>query len=273
MNAPAALTLGLDAPEHRPGWQRGRFHNDWLQARFSLNFGAWRAPGREAFGPLRVLNDDRVQPRRGFPMHPHRDVDILMIPLTAPIEHRDDRGGHAVVHPGQIQWMRAGSGIAHAQTNACASAVDHHLQLWFEPRRVGGEPAVRQHTLPALRLGQWQPLHGPALDDAAGRGFEPDADVRVSLGWSAPGQPLSLPAGQARLLHAVRGRGHAQRPGGQSHALEAGDEAVWFDTAPALRVGSLSVAVWLVVDTAPVDPVSGRLRTSRPGEWRLAGDR
>ena len=128
--------------EVRPGNDRGTFTNHWLQARFSFSFGAWQQPGREGFGSLRALNEDIVQPDTGFDMHPHRDLDIFMLPLSGVVEHCDSLGNLVRVRPGQVQRMFAGSGIRHSQMNASMSELDHHLQIWLTPRQAGGMTKV-----------------------------------------------------------------------------------------------------------------------------------
>ena len=225
------------------GAERGRLRTDWLDARLTLDFGGWTRAGRERFGPLRVLNDDRVAPRSGFGMHGHRDLDILMVPLSAPIEHRDSEGRRQWVRPGQIQWMRAGSGIAHSQMNASADSTDRHLQLWIEPRRRGLAPAVQVHDIAALRPGHWSAVAGRA----AGL-FEPDADIGLWLGRSAPGRVLTLPGAAARLLQVVSGTVQVLAADGGRSVLSEGDALVWHSGACPLLLRAAQTADLLRVD-------------------------
>jgi redox-sensitive bicupin YhaK (pirin superfamily) len=115
--------------------ERGCLSNDWLDARFSFSFGPWRDARWDRFGPLLALNEDVVQPGTGFAMHPHADLEILIVPHTGLVEHRDSEGGHGIVHPGEVQMMRAGRGIRHSQMNPSPDTPDHHFQVWIEPRR------------------------------------------------------------------------------------------------------------------------------------------
>ena len=103
--------------EIRRSAERGTMRTDWLDARFSFSFDNYVDPHRMRFGPLLALNDDRVQPGTGFPMHPHHDLEIVMLPRSGAVEHRDNQGREMLVHPGELQWMRAGSGIRHRQWN------------------------------------------------------------------------------------------------------------------------------------------------------------
>ena len=226
-----------------PGERRGRFSTSWLDARLTLNFGPWRLAGRERFGPLRVLNDDRVLPLSGFGMHEHQDLDILMVPLTAPIEHRDSEGRHQWVRPGQIQWMRAGSGIAHSQMNASSEITDRHLQLWVEPARRALEPEVHVHDTGRPRPGEWLALCG----EEAGL-FQPDADIGLWLGAAEPGKVLTLKAAASRLLQVVDGTVQVFAASGSRTTLHEGDALVFHERASALLVRAPGPATVLCVD-------------------------
>lgn len=230
-------------PELWPSKRRGHFSTSWLDARLTLNFGPWRLAGREQFGPLRALNDDRVLPLSGFGMHEHKDLEILMVPLTAPIEHRDSEGRHQWVRPGQIQWMRAGSGIAHSQMNASAEQTDRHLQLWVEPTRRGLAPEVHVHDIGPPRPGHWLALCGK---DAAL--FHPDADIRIWLGCAQPGKVLTLMSAGARLLQVVDGSVQVLQASGVRTALGEGDALVFHNHAGPLLLRAPSHATLLCVD-------------------------
>lgn len=237
--------MNLHHPDHHlwPADSRGRITAGWLDARLTLNFAGWRKAGRERFGPLRVLNDDRVLPRQGFAMHPHRDLDILMVPLTTAIEHRDSEGRHQWVRPGQIQWMRAGTGIAHSQMNASAEFVDRHLQLWVEPRRQGLVPEVQVHDIGLPAPGQWQALCG----SAAGL-FQPDAPIALHLGRATPGRGLHLPPAEARLLQVVHGEVLAIGANGMRAEVREGDALVFHRQAFALLLRPAADSLLLCAD-------------------------
>jgi quercetin 2,3-dioxygenase len=231
-----------------PSERRGQISTNWLDARLTFNFGPWSLAGRERFGPLRVLNDDRVLPLSGFGMHEHQDLEILMVPLTAPIEHRDSEGRHQWVRPGQIQWMRAGSGIAHSQMNASAEQTDRHLQLWVEPTRRGLAPEVHVHDIGSPVPGHWLALCGT---DAAL--FQPDAEIRMWLGCAQPGKVLTLMSAGARLLQVVDGSVQVLGVSGWRAALSEGDALVFHNHAGPLLLRAPSHATLLCVDLpAPV---------------------
>lgn len=230
-------------PQLWPNKQRGSLRTDWLDAKLTLNFGPWKLDGRERFGPLLVLNDDRVRPLAGFGMHEHRDLDILMVPLTTPIEHRDSEGRRQLVRPGQIQWMRAGSGIAHSQMNASSQQMDRHLQLWVEPKRQGLHPEVHVHDLGVATPGHWLALCGEDVGM-----FQPDADLRILLGISGPAGVLTLGTAGARLLQVVTGTVQVWGVGGLRMTLVEGDTIAFHNQACPLLIQAPINCMMLCVD-------------------------
>lgn len=192
-----------DGFQIRRAADRGHFANDWLDARFSFSFGGWHDPLWPRCGPLLAINEDRVQPGRGFAMHPHDNLEILMLPRRGWIEHRDNLGGHAIVAPGELLFMRAGAGIRHSQMNPSADEIDHHFQIWLAPRTSGLRPCVQTLPLAPPAAGGWVVLASGA--DAGGMPI--DADATVWWGRAETGAPLVLPAwpGTGRYLHVMRG--------------------------------------------------------------------
>lgn len=105
----------------------------WLKSSFSFSFAEYYDPANMGFGPLRVFNDDVVQPLTGFGPHPHREMEIVSIVLKGELEHKDSSGRQEVIRPGDVQRMSAGTGIIHSEMNPSASQEVNFLQLWFEP--------------------------------------------------------------------------------------------------------------------------------------------
>lgn len=234
---------------------RGAFRNDWLDARFSFSFGEYDAPARRRFGPLLALNEDRVQPGTGFPMHPHRDLEIVMLPLSGEVEHHDDRGGHAIVRPGQWQWMRAGTGIRHRQWNPSPAASDHHLQIWLEPMHRGLLPRVEVFAIEAPAPGTWhtliarQPVTGAQVIGV---------DCTLALGVLTPDQPLQCLAHEGgRYLHVIEGEVLVTGADAGVLTLHAGDALARFDCATPLVLSAKGPGRLLRFDTAAVDPHTG----------------
>ena len=118
----------------------------WLLARWHFSFDHYHDPEHMQFGPLRVFNHDVVQPGQGFPMHPHRDMEIVTFVIRGKIEHRDSTGGHGIIGPGEVQYMRAGRGVRHSEVNPSKDEETELLQMWVLPEKLGAEPAYEQRS-------------------------------------------------------------------------------------------------------------------------------
>lgn len=125
-----------------------RFTSDhgWLKSNFSFSFAEYYDPTNISFGPMRVLNDDVVQPLTGFGMHPHREMEIVSIVLKGQLKHEDSTGNSEILRPGQVQRMTAGTGIVHSEMNPSSTEEVNFLQLWFLPNEQGLEPSYEQKT-------------------------------------------------------------------------------------------------------------------------------
>ncbi len=185
--------------------ERGHTQWGWLDSWHTFSFGDYHDSGHMGFRSLRVLNDDRVQPGQGFGTHGHRDMEILSYVLEGALEHKDSSGGGGVIRPGEIQFMRAGSGVQHSEYNHSKSEPVHFLQIWIVPDRLGLKPAYGQQAFDA---------------DAAKRSFvllaskegrngtiqvQQDVDVWVTLLGNGERRELPLAAGRHGWVHVARG--------------------------------------------------------------------
>lgn len=127
---------------------RGLANHGWLKSRHTFSFADYYNPERMGFGALRVINDDSVDAGMGFGTHPHRDMEIISIPLEGSLKHKDSQGNSTVIKKGEVQIMSAGTGIAHSEMNGSDSEAVKFLQIWVLPKKLGVEPRYEQKFFP-----------------------------------------------------------------------------------------------------------------------------
>lgn len=207
---------------------RDRGHTDlgWLDSRHSFSFGHYRDPAHMGYGPLRVINDDRVQGGGGFATHAHADMEIISYVIEGVLAHRDSLGTGSVIQPGDVQRMSAGTGIRHSEFNASADEPVHFLQIWIEPERRGLAPGYEQKTFSTeSKRGRLRLIGSQDGRDGSVRIHQ---DVHAYASVLITGERIEYALGPDRIGWVQVARGTAVLNG---HALEAGDGV-------ALRAGS-----------------------------------
>lgn len=206
--------------ELRPAGDRGLAKLGWLHSRHSFSFGSYYDPEQVGFSDLLVINDDQVQPGRGFDTHGHRDMEIFSYVLEGALEHKDSMGTGSVIRPGDVQMMSAGTGIRHSEFNASRQELVHFLQIWIIPNRQGVTPRYQQQRFAdAEKRGRLRLIISP--DGAEGSlSVYQDARIYAGLFDGAERQVLTLPENRHAYVHVVRG---ALEVNGQR--LSAGDGA------------------------------------------------
>jgi redox-sensitive bicupin YhaK (pirin superfamily) len=189
----------------RRAGERGRTEWGWLDSRHSFSFGEYHDPAHMGFRALRVINDDRVKPGAGFGTHGHRDMEILSYVLEGALAHKDSSGGGGVIRPGEIQFMRAGTGVTHSEYNDSPTAPVHFLQIWIVPDTRGLKPAYGQRAFDreAARRG---PVLLASRDGRDGSlQVSQDVDLWVTLLEAGERRALALRPGRHAWVHVARG--------------------------------------------------------------------
>jgi len=190
----------------RASTDRGRTRLDWLDSRHTFSFGGYFDPDFVGFRSLRVINDDRVKPAKGFGTHSHSDMEIVSIVLEGALEHKDSLGTGSIIRAGDVQRMSAGTGVSHSEFNPSKDEPVHFLQIWFLPERKGLTPGYEQKAFPeADRRNVLRPI---GSRDARDGSLTIHQDVVLSFGHLEPGRSLTAPLQPKRhaWVHVTRGR-------------------------------------------------------------------
>ena len=227
----------------RPANERGRADFGWLDSRHTFSFGDYRDPAHMGFGPLRVINEDRVQPGQGFGTHGHRDMEILSYVLEGALEHKDSIGTGSVIRPGDVQIMSAGTGIRTSEFNASSPEPVHFLQIWVIPDREGIAPRYDQKRFSDARKRGRLLLVGSSDGRDGSVVIHQDVEIMAAILAASEGVSHSLRPGRRAWLQIVRG---AVDVNGQR--LTAGDGAAIEDEAALEIAGTANSNELLLFD-------------------------
>jgi len=228
--------------EIRKSEDRGVAEHGWLSSRHSFSFAGYHDPAHMGFGPLRVINEDRVQPGRGFGAHGHSDMEIISYVLDGALEHKDSMGTGSVIGYGSVQRMSAGSGVVHSEFNPSQSDPVHFLQIWILPDVRGIAPGYEEkHFDPASKAGQWRLIASPDGRDGSVM-IHQDARLYASIVNSSDALDYSWPDSRCGYLHVARG---GVVVNGQT--LNAGD-AVKITNEPRIEVAGADEGEILLFD-------------------------
>jgi hypothetical protein len=191
--------------ELRKSEQRGVARLGWLYSRHSFSFGEYYDPQHVRFGPLRVINEDQVQPGRGFGTHGHRDMEIISYVLSGELTHKDNMGNGSVIRPGDVQRMSAGTGITHSEFNPSSTELVHFLQIWIEPSQRGFAPSYEQLHIDSLaKQGVLRVIASPDGRDGSVH-LHQDALIYASVLGSDDHIELTLQRNRRAYVHVARG--------------------------------------------------------------------
>ncbi len=229
--------------EIRRAADRGTANFGWLDSRHTFSFGDYYDPGHMGFGPLRVINEDRVSPGQGFDTHGHRDMEIISYVLEGALEHKDSIGTGSVIRPGDVQVMSAGTGIRHSEFNHSKTEPVHFLQIWIEPDREGIAPRYDQKQFPDdQKRGR---LRLVASSDGRDGSIVIHQDVELFAAILNAGEQAtrSFRTGRNGWLQVVRGSVEAN-----GRRLNAGDGAAVQDEAALTVTAAVGSAEILIFD-------------------------
>ena len=229
----------------RPATERGAANFGWLDARHTFSFGNYYDPQHMGFASLRVINEDKVSPSKGFSTHGHRDMEIVTYVLEGALEHKDNIGNGSVMRPGDVQRMSAGTGILHSEYNHSSTDPVHLLQIWILPDQAGIDPSYEQvHFAAAEKQGQLR-LIGSRQGRDGSVTIHQDVDLyatQLGLGESVD---HTLQPGRTAWVQVARGAITLN-----DQELTAGDGAAIADISPLSLTGGSDDAEVLLFDMA-----------------------
>jgi redox-sensitive bicupin YhaK (pirin superfamily) len=187
----------------------GRSVSDWLDSHFHFSFAEYYNPGNIHFGVLRVVNDDQIQPGRGFDVHPHRDMEILSYVVEGELTHADSMGNRRTLTRGQVQYMSAGTGVTHSEYNLGGGLL-RFLQIWIFPDRKGYAPNYGEYRFAfADRVDTWLPVASGVENARSAAPVRIHQDVNIYAAALSAGKEMSFPVQPRRQAYLVMIEGGA----------------------------------------------------------------
>jgi hypothetical protein len=191
--------------EIRRSNERGYADHGWLKSYHTFSFADYYDPQHVEFGPLRVINEDRVQAGAGFGTHAHRDMEIISYVLSGELAHKDSIGNGSAIRPGDVQRMSAGSGVRHSEFNPSGSESVHFLQIWIQPNAQGIEPSYEEKRFSTEeKRGRLRIIASPDQADGSVL-IHQDARVYAGLFDGAETATLNVKPGRRIYVHVARG--------------------------------------------------------------------
>jgi len=230
--------------EIRRSEERGHFDRGWLDTYHTFSFDEYYDPRFVHFRSLRVLNEDRVAPGKGFPMHSHRDMEIVTYVLEGELQHRDSMGNGSVIRPGDVQRMSAGTGVSHSEFNASREEPVHLLQIWMLPAKTGLVPEYEQKTFPEAEVRAGLRLVASAEGRDGSVTIHQDASVYAARLGTGMRASHKLARGRYAWLQVARGRVRMNW-----FVLESGDGAA-ISEEPRVELSGAEDAEVLLFDLA-----------------------
>lgn len=222
--------------------ERGYFEIDWLKSYHSFSFGEYYDPKHMNFRSLRVLNHDMIAPSSGFPLHAHRDMEIITYVLKGAVEHKDSLGNQEQILAGEVQVMSAGRGVRHSEYNPSASEELELLQIWVLPDRANLDPAYQQKVFSREeKLNQWRLIASERAQDGVLK-INQDADLYATI--LEPGKELSYAIEAGRSIWIQIARGEAEVNGKK---LRGGD-ALAFERETKVEIKAVAETEILLFD-------------------------
>lgn len=229
---------------YRPASERGVANMGWLQSRHSFSFGHYYDPNHMGFGPLRVINDDRVQAGAGFPKHGHQNMEIISYVLDGALEHKDTIGNSSIIRPGDVQRMSAGTGIQHSEYNASNSENVHFLQIWIIPEKNGLQPSYEQINFTEDQKEGKLKLVGSRGGRDGSVTIHQDVDLYASILHAGDAVQHTPKADRLTWIHVAAGQGRIN-----GLAVEEGD-GMAFNKPEAITVEADEKTEFLLFDMA-----------------------